>query len=159
MLSDGKKVVQDTSAVDMLAGRTPEQVELDMINAAQAESLRAASNMTPADRASMFFQALYGQFEHKLNGLNRKELIRLCAALVHYPLEPMEPKTQAGMEQLAIGLRLIDAKLVMRETIAMEEREELDNKEKEEYNRVQAEAKVLADSATTTFLTGAEAQE
>lgn len=154
--------MSNTETVDvetLVETRTPEQVEADMIAAAQSEALAIAEGMSPADRASVFFQALYGQYEHKLNGLNRKELIRLCAALVHYPLEDIQPKTDFGMEQLAMGLRLIDAKLVMRETIAMEEREELDNREKAEYNKNQADAKQLADSATTTFEQGDKVNE
>lgn len=149
--------MSNTETVDvetLVETRTPAEVEADMVEAAQEEALIAAENMSPADRASMFFQALYVQYEHKLNGLNRKELIRLCAALVHYPLEDLQPKTEFGMEQLAMGLRLIDAKLVMRETIAMEEREALDNKEKEEYNKNQADAKAIANSAVTTFEQG-----
>ena len=116
-MSNTEKV---TNVDELLETRSASEVEAQMVADAETAALDAASKMSPADRASMFFQALYKQYEHKLNGLSAKELRRLAAALVHYPLENMEPKTEEGQGQLAIGLRLIDAKLIIRETIAIE---------------------------------------
>lgn len=140
------KAPNPTPMDQVLDTRSPQEIEAELVKQAEQASIEAASNMSPADRASMFFQAMYPQFEHSLNGLNRKELIRLCAAIVHYPLEDIMPKTDAGDRALQLGSRLVDAKLVMRETIAMEHMQELQDKEKAALH--------LANSATVTFEQG-----
>lgn len=149
-----EKIVQAPNPTPMdqvLDTRSPQEIEAELVKQAEQASLDAAANMSPADRASMFFQAIYPQFEHKLHGLSKKELVRVCAAIVHYPIEEMLPKTDIGDHIFQMGTRLIDAKLIMRETIAMEHLEELREKE--------AQAKELADNATVTFEQGETVNE
>lgn len=135
----------------VLDTRSPSEIEAELVKQSEQASIDAAANMSPADRASMFFQAIYPQFEHKLHGLSKKELVRVCAAIVHYPLEDLMPKTDGGDHIFQMGTRLVDAKLIMRETIAMEHLEDLKKRE--------AEAKELADTSTVTFEQGEEVNE
>jgi hypothetical protein len=119
------KAPNPTPIDEIFDARSPDEIEAELVLKAESAALNAATNMAPADRAAMFFQAMYPQFEHSLNGLSRKELMKVCAAIVHYPLEEAMPKTDAGDQALGLGLKLVDAKLVMRETIAIEEMEKL----------------------------------
>lgn len=137
---------------EVLDTRSADEIEKELVLKAENAALEAAEKMPPEDRAAIFFQSLYPNFEASLHGLPRKELVKLCAALVHYPLEELMPKTAKGAQTLMLGLQLTDAKLVMRETIAIEERLKMQQKTKEE-------AQALANSATTTFEMGDSVNE
>jgi hypothetical protein len=141
-----------TPMEEVLDTRSPAQIEADLVNKAETAAIRAAEKVKPEDRAAMFFQQLFPQFAKSIQNLNRKELARLCEALVHYPLGEVMPRSANGAQALMVGLQLTDAKLVMRETIAIEERMKMDQKAKDE-------AKALADSAISNFEFGNNEKE
>ena len=134
-MSNTEKV---TDINEILETRNPAQFEADLLSDNEAAAIAQHAALKPGDRAAVFFNNVYPQFVDKLNGLNRKELIKVLLATIHYPLfdniNSMMPRTEGGMQTLGLSTRLVDAKLVMREQLAMEEAEALDKKEKEEYN-------------------------
>lgn len=115
-----------TSTKEVVDKRTPAEIEAEMIEQSNREALEASKNMKPADMAANFFSRFYGEFKNRVGTLSNKEARRLADALVQFPLHDNNPhfSSSAGKEAFGLGLRLIDAKLIMRETVHMEEREE-----------------------------------
>lgn len=150
------KAPNPSTLEEVLDTRSVNEIEAELVKKADDAALEAASKMAPEDRAAIFFQQLYPQYENSLHDLKRKELISLAAALVHYPLENLMPKTRPGAETLMMGLRLTDAKLVMRETIAIEERKKLMEKESQGLS---SEAQEIVDNTVTSFEQGEEVNE
>jgi hypothetical protein len=117
---------------------SPEAAEAAAFEKANQEALDRYNNTNPADLAAQFFQMLYPEFRRRVSGLSNKDARRLALALVQYPLEDNDPHFHSSdaKQAFSLGLQLIDAKLIMRETVHMEERAEagLDQLVPEEKN-------------------------
>jgi hypothetical protein len=126
MIVASTKEVKDT--------RTPEQIEADMVEQVNRDAVEAAKHMKPADMAAQFFTRFYGEYRNRVMTLSNKEARRLAEAIVQFPLIDNKPhfSSTAGKEAFGLGLRLIDAKLIMRETVHMEEREEAEKQSEQD---------------------------
>ena len=139
----------NTTVEQVLETRSPVEVEQALLAAETQAAIKQAKNINPADTAAYFFQMMYPQFSSCVGSLSNKDARRLAQALVQFPLVDENPKFNSADAQRAfsIGLRLIDAKLIMRETLHMEQRLEAGLNEE----TLHAGTQEILDNVTTTF--------
>lgn len=127
------EAIQMSTPEEVLDTRTPEQIEQDLIKKHEQQALDAVNKMAPADIAASFFQQFYPLFKMRLAALSNKDARRVIDALVQWPLEDSNPKfnSDTAKEVFGLGIRLIDAKTIMRDTVEMEQieqrKKDLDN--------------------------------
>lgn len=106
----------------ILETRSASEVERDMLDREQKAINDRVNNMSAADISAIAFNQFYPMFASKVNTLSNKDARRLAIALVQWPLIDENPHfhSQAAKEAFSLGMRLIDAKTIMRDTIEME---------------------------------------
>ncbi len=124
-LSEEAQAVLDT--------RAAAEIEKEMVEREQKAINDRVNGMSAADISAVFFNQFYPQYAAKVSTLSNKEARRLADALVQWPLIDENPRfsSQAGKEAFSIGMRLIDAKTIMRDTIELEQMQKDVDKEKE----------------------------
>ena len=77
----------------------------------------------PEDIAAEVFQMYLPMYRMSLKNLNRKELMKLCDALVSYPLEDLktEFRDKRAKATFDLATRLNDAKMIMRDFVMFED--------------------------------------
>ncbi len=149
------QLAPNASAPDeVLDTRTPEEIEKQFLDEAEAAATQAAMNRPPEETAAIMFHMFYPQFRNLLMGLSNKELRRVLAAIVGkgHSSEPETPlfHTQKAGTAYKMGLELLSAKFMMIQKL------ELDAFEKAHQEQ---EAKNLAAEAVITEERGEAALE
>lgn len=114
--------VEMSTPEEVLDTRSPEEIEQEMVRNHEKAALEAANKLTPADQASIFFQNFYPMFKQRLTVLSNKDARRLIDAIVQWPLEDENPKfnSDTAREVFTLGIRLLEAKTIMRNTVELE---------------------------------------
>lgn len=127
------QAVEMSTPEEVLDTRSPEEIERDLVQQHEQQALDAVNRMAPADVAASFFSQFYPLFKMRLSSLSNKDARRVIDALVQWPLEDSNPKfnSDTAAEVFGLGIRLIDAKTIMRDTVEMEQieqrKKDLDN--------------------------------
>ena len=131
MSTEPQQVVEMSSVEEVLDTRTPEEIEQELIKKHEEQALNSVNRMSPADISAVFFQNYYPMFKQALSTLSNKEARRVIDALVQWPLEDANPlfKTKEAQTVFALGIRLIDAKTIMRDTVELEQMQQAQEKE------------------------------
>lgn len=138
---------------DVVDGRSPEQVEADMIAQGQADAEAIAQNRDPAEVAAMFFHLFFSKFQQQVMFLSNKELKKLLTSIIgrghkNMPEIPTFKDRNAG-QAYKLGLELLQAKFMMITKLEMDALQA-------QYDKEAAEAKEIADSAVIETVYGEE---
>jgi hypothetical protein len=95
-----------------------DQVEKDLINQFQ----EMQQNMPAEDVAAYFFQYYMPIYRQLLARLSNKDARRVAEHVVQWPLVEDKPKfnEENAKQAFAVGIRLIDCKMIMRSHVEME---------------------------------------
>lgn len=117
-----KATQEELATTGTLETRTQEQITEDLIKAEELSALKKAAEMGPAEMSEKFFRTFWPLYRQKVSGLSNKAARRVLEALVQWPLEDEEPVFKSEDEKAAFGLgiRLIDSKTIIRDTVELE---------------------------------------
>jgi DNA-binding HxlR family transcriptional regulator len=106
----------------VLETRTQEQIVEDMRKAEEESAIRKAEQMSPADMSAQFWMQFWPMYQANIATLSNKDCKRVLEAIVQWPLENEKPtfNSKQARDAFAIGLRLIDSKTIMRDTVELE---------------------------------------
>jgi hypothetical protein len=127
------EAIQMSTPEEVLDTRSPKEIEEELIRKHEESALKAASKISPADQASIFFQNFYPMFKSRLGFLSNKDARRVIDAIVQWPLEEENPKFNSDIaeEVFVLGTRLLDAKMIMRNTVELEQMQNVLDKKQE----------------------------
>lgn len=96
----------------------PDEIERELLKKANEQ----IGNAKPEDIASQFFQMYFPRYQSLLGGLSNKDARRVAEHVVQWPLHDENPKfnDDAAEEAFKIGVRLLDAKMIMRNIVEIE---------------------------------------
>lgn len=131
--------VQMSTPEEVLDTRSPEEIERELVRKHEEAALEAASKLSPADQASIFFQNFYPMFKSRLSALSNKDARRVIDAIVQWPLEEENPKfnSNTAEEVFVLGTRLLDAKMIMRNVVELEQMQKALDKQNETGDNTQ----------------------
>lgn len=118
---EATKALRDANG-GVLETRTVDQIVNDTVKAEVESAKKKADQMSPADMSAEFWMQFWPMYSTAIQTLSNKECKRVLAALVQWPLEDEKPTftSTAGKNAFALGLRLIDSKTIMRDTVELE---------------------------------------
>lgn len=89
--------------------------------------LKQQENQNPEDVASHFFRLYYPVYKNLLGGLSNKDARKVAEHVVQWPLENENPTftAEAAKQAFQIGIRLIDAKMIMKSVVEIQRTQEM----------------------------------
>ena len=109
---------------DLLNGPVADfQASEEQVKKTTDDLMNQMQGKKPEDIAAEVFQMYLPMYRMSLKNLNRKELMKLCDALVSHPLEDLRKdfRDQKAKATFELANRLNDAKMIMRDFVMFED--------------------------------------
>lgn len=153
--TNSNKIENASSPEEVLDTRSPEEIEKELLEKEQKETIEAIANRPVEEIAAQFFAIVYPLFKSKLQGLMAKDAKQVIDALVAFPIEVSNPqfRNEVSEQVFSLGSRLLDAKFIMQQAVEMDRKIQAEQKQSSNTEAVQE----VLNAVETNFEQGEQA--